>query len=308
MKPAYLHRLTLRQIEVFLAVARLRSYSRGAEELALTQPAVSAQIRQLEDVIGEALFDYLRKQLYLTPAGEVLERAGRDLVQRLVALEMELAGLRGVMQGALNVAVESSAQYFMPALLKQFCDMHPAVSVQMRVVNHAEALRGLAENADDLVVMSLIPDDRALVFVPFRENVLQPVAAPTHPLAGRRDIALLQLAGHPLLLREPGSGTRRVLELHCRQQAVRLQHVQQLGSLEAIRQGVVAGFGVAVLPHEACANELADGRLVALDVKGFPLRRSWCAVYPRGKHLTPVAQSFFRFLTGGASTDLSLRR
>jgi DNA-binding transcriptional LysR family regulator len=307
MKPAYLHRLTLRQLEVFLAVARLRGYSRAAEELALTQPAVSAQIRQLEDVIGEAVFDYLHKQLYLTPAGEVLERAGRDLVQRLVTLEMELAELRGVMQGVLNVAVESSAQYFLPALLKQFCDLHPAVSVQMRVVNHAEALRGLAENADDLVVMSLIPDDRALVFVPFRENILLPVAAPSHPLAGAGGISLLQLAAHTLLLREPGSGTRRALELHCQQQAVRLQQVQQLGSLEAVRQGVAAGLGVAVLPREACTNELADGRLVALDVKGFPLRRSWCAVYPRGKHLTPVAQAFFHFLTGGAAADLSPR-
>lgn len=298
MKPAYLHRLTLRQIEVFLAVARLRSYSRAAGELALTQPAVSAQIRQLEELVGEALFDYLGKQLYLTPAGEMMERAGRDLVQRLVTLEMELAELRGVMQGVLNVAVESSAQYFLPALLKEFCDRHPAVSVQMRVANHAEALRGLAENTDDLVVMSLIPEERALVFVPFRENVLLPVAAPAHPLAAMKDVSLLQLIGQTLLLREPGSGTRRALELHCQQQAVRLQRVQQLGSLEAVKQGVAAGLGVAVLPQEACATELADGRLVALDVKGFPLRRSWCAVHPRGKHLTPVAEAFFRFLTG----------
>src|SRR5690606_33933792 len=164
MKPAYLHRLTLRQVEVFLAVARARSYSRAAGELALTQPAVSAQVRQLEDLVGEALFDYLGKQLYLTPAGTVMERAGRDLVQRLVTLEMELAESRGVMQGALNLAIESSAQYFLPALLKKFCDEHPAVTLSMRVVNHAEALRGLAENTDDLVVMSLIPEGRALVF------------------------------------------------------------------------------------------------------------------------------------------------
>jgi len=297
MKPAYLHRLTLRQVEVFLAVARARSYSRAAGELALTQPAVSAQVRQLEDLVGEALFDYLGKQLYLTPAGEVMERAGRDLVQRLVTLEMELAESRGVMQGALNLAIESSAQYFLPALLKKFCDEHPAVTLSMRVVNHAEALRGLAENTDDLVVMSLIPEGRALVFVPFRENVLLPVAAPVHPLAAMKEISLLQLVEHTLLLREPGSGTRRALELHCQQQAVRLQRLQQLGSLEAIKQGVCAGLGVAVVPAESCATELADGRLVALDVTGFPLRRSWCAVYPRGKHLTPVAQAFFEFLT-----------
>lgn len=299
MKPAYLHRLTLRQIEVFLAVARQRSYSRAANELALTQPAVSAQIRQLEDLVGEALFDYLGKRLYLTAVGEVLERAGRDLVQRLVTLEMELAELRGVMQGALNLAVESSAQYFMPGRLKEFCDLHPAVSVQMRVVNHADALKSLAENSDDLVVMSLVPEDRALAFVPFRENMLLAVARPDHPLAGVTEISLLQLIGQTLLLREPGSGTRRAFEIYCQQQAVRWQKVQQLGSLEAVKQGVGAGLGVAVLPRESCAAELADGRLIVLNVKGFPLRRSWCAVHPRGKHLTPVAQTFLSFLTAG---------
>jgi DNA-binding transcriptional LysR family regulator len=297
MKPAYLHRLTLRQIEVFLAVARVRSYSRAAGELALTQPAVSAQIRQLEALVGEALFDYLGKQLYLTPSGEVLERAGRDLMQRLVTLEMELAEQRGVMQGALNLAVESSAQYFMPGALKTFCDLHPAVGVQMRVVNHAEALKSLAENSDDLVVMGLVPDDRALAFVPFRENTLLAVARPDHALADVTEIPLLQLVGQTLLLREPGSGTRRAFETHCHQQAVRMQRVQQLGSLEAVKQGVAAGLGIAVLPQESCATELADGRLVALDVKGFPLRRSWCVVHPRGKHLTPVAQAFLSFLT-----------
>jgi DNA-binding transcriptional LysR family regulator len=300
MKPAYLHRLTLRQIEVFLAVARLRSYSRAADELALTQPAVSAQIRQLEELVGEALFDYLGKQLYLTPIGEVMERAGRDLVQRLVALEMELAEQRGVMQGALNLAVESSAQYFMPGALKEFCDQHPAIGVQMRVVNHADALKSLAENSDDLVVMSLVPEDRALAFVPFRENTLLAVAWPDHALVGVKQISLLRLVEQTVLLREPGSGTRRAFEIHCQQQAVRMQRIQQLGSLEAVKQGVSSGLGVAVLPQEACAAEVADGRLAVLDIKGFPLRRSWCAVHPRGKHLTPVAQAFFQFLTGGS--------
>ena len=158
MKPAYLNRLTLRQIQVFLAVCRLNSYSKAAEELALTQPAVSAQIRQLEELIGEPLLDYLGKQLYLTPAGEALRRAGRDLLQRLVSLEMELSELHGVMQGTLNLAVESSAQYFMPGAIASFCAQHKAVNVELEVINHSEALRRLADNRDDLVVMGLVPD------------------------------------------------------------------------------------------------------------------------------------------------------
>lgn len=298
MKPAYLNRLTLRQIQVFLAVCRLNSYSKAAEELALTQPAVSAQVRQLEELIGEPLLDYLGKQLYLTPAGEALRRAGRDLLQRLVSLEMELSELQGVMQGTLNLAVESSAQYFMPAELATFCASHPAVSVELEVVNHSEALRRLADNRDDLVVMGLVPDDRALTFIPFRENEMVAVAAPAHPLCGQRDVPLLRLAEETLLVREPGSGTRKAFDNYCQQQQVIFRRRQQLGSLEALKRGVEANLGIAVLPRVALETELGDGRLALIDVKGLPLRRSWCAVHPRGKNLTPVAAAFLQHLTG----------
>ncbi len=301
MKPAYLHRLTLRQIEVFLAVCRHLSFSRAAEQLALTQPAVSAQVRQLEELVGEPLFDYLGRQLYLTAAGELLERAGRDLQQRLVSLEMELAEQRGVMRGALNLVAESSAQYFLPALLARFCSDYPSVELQLRVTNHAEVQKSLRENRADLVVMGLVPEDRALAFIPFRDNALIAVAAADHPLAlasAQDELTLLQLAGQTLLVREPGSGTRRAFDDHCAAQGVRFGRLQQLGSLEAVCTGVEAGFGVAVLPRDACTRALAAGSLSELRVRGLPLRRSWCAVYPRAKHLTPVAQTFLAFLTG----------
>ncbi len=301
MKPAYLNRLTLRQIQVFLAVCRLSSYSKAAQELSLTQPAVSAQIRQLEDLIGAPLLDYLGKVLYLTPAGEVLKRAGRDLLQRLVSLEMELAELEGVMQGTLSLSIESSAQYFIPAELAAFCAAHPAVSVELEVANHVELQRRLADNRDDLVVMGLLPEDQALTFVPFRDNVMVAVAASGHALAGTPAISLLRLAQETLLVRELGSGTRKAFELYCLQQGVRFERRQQLGSLEALKAGVAAQLGVAVLPQEAVAAELADGRLIALAVSGLPLRRSWCAVHPRGKNLTPVASAFLRHLTGVAA-------
>jgi LysR family transcriptional regulator, putative pyruvate carboxylase regulator len=298
MKPSYLNRLTLRQIQVFLAVCRLHSYSKAAEELALTQPAVSAQIRQLESVIGESLFDYLGKQLYLTPAGAALQRAGRDLLQRLVGLEMELAELRGVLQGTLSLAIESSAQYFMPAELSRFGAQHPAVGVVLEVVNHGEALRRLRDNLDDLVVMGQLPQDRGLAFTPFRDNELVAVAAPAHPLCGAESISLLQLSAEILLVREAGSGTRKAFDTYCNEQSVIFRQQRQLGSLEAVKRGVQAGLGIAVLPREACAAELAAGQLSLLAVRGLPLRRSWCAVHPRGKNLTPVAAAFLQHLLG----------
>jgi DNA-binding transcriptional LysR family regulator len=244
------------------------------------------------------LFDYLGKQLYLTPVGAALQRAGRDLLQRLVGLEMELAELRGVMQGTLSLAVESSAQYFIPAELSAFCSEHPAVNVVLEVVNHGEALQRLRDNLDDLVVMGQLPHDRALAFTPFRDNELIAVAAPAHHLRKVQNISLLQLSAEVLLVRETGSGTRKAFDTYCHEQSVVFRQHRQLGSLEAVKRGVQAGLGIAVLPREACAQELAAGQLMLLDVKGLPLRRSWCAVYPRGKNLTPVAAAFLRYLTG----------
>ncbi|HEY3697814.1 MAG TPA: LysR family transcriptional regulator [Spongiibacteraceae bacterium] len=297
MKSTYLNRVTLRQIQVFLTVSRLSSYSKAAEELALTQPAVSAQVRQLEDVVGAPVFDYLGKQLYLTPVGEAVQRAGRDFLQRLIGLEMELAELRGLMQGTLTIAIESSAQYFMPTELAEFCKAHPAVDVALEVVNHQVALQRLSENLDDLVVMGQVPSERALTFIPFRDNELIAVSAARHELAAQRQIPLLRLADEMLLIREAGSGTRKAFDAFCQQQSVIFSRRQQLGSLEAIKQGVRGDLGIAVLPREACARELRDGDLVVLDVRDMPLRRSWCAVYPRGKNLTPVAEAFLQHLT-----------
>jgi LysR family transcriptional regulator, putative pyruvate carboxylase regulator len=298
MKPSYLHRLTLRQIEIFQTVCRLRSYSLAAEELALTQPAVSTQVRQLENVVGEPLLSYVGKRLYLTPTGEAVEKAARDLQARLVTLEMELSELEGVIQGTLSLAIESSAQYFLPGLMKQFHDLHTAVEIQLHVMNHAEAMRRMAINQHDLTITGLVPNDRSLTFTPFRENKLVAVAAPEHPLGEADSVSLLRLAEEKLLARESGSGTRQAFEQHCLERGVRFPDTRQLGSLEALKAGVAANLGIAVLPLDACTAELAMGRLKQLAVADFPLRRSWCIVYPKGKHLTPVARQFLTFLLG----------
>ncbi|MCU5785240.1 LysR family transcriptional regulator [Alloalcanivorax marinus] len=297
MSTAYLSRLTLRQLRIFLTVCQQESYSRAAEELALTQPAVSAQVRNLEELIGEPLFDYVGRRLSLTPAGQAMRRAGQDLMQRLGQAEMELAELRGVMQGTLSLAVESSAQYFMPDRIAAFCRRHPDVEVRMRVMNHGEALKSLREERHDLTIMGLVPDDRRLSFVPFRQNRLVAVARPDHPLAGVGDVSLNRFLAFPLLVREPGSGSRRVFEALYQSRGLRPSRCQQLGSLESIKAGVRAGLGLAVLPREACDDDLEAGRLVTLIVEGLPLKRSWCVVHPRARQLTPVAEAFFQALT-----------
>ena len=291
-----LMRMTFRQLQIFRAVCESRSYSRAADEMALTQPAVSLQIRQLEELLGQPLFDYVAKKLYLTPAAEALLRASEDVFGRLEALDMQLSDLQGSLQGQLSLAVESSAKYLVPHLFAAFRAQHPEVSLQLVVVNHAQAVRRLSVSRDDLLIMSQPPGDQALDFFPFLTNPIIAVAPPQHPLCAREQLRLADLGAYPLLVREPGSGTRKACEEYCHQKRAHFAQTLEVGSTESQVEGAIAGLGLALLPRHAVRLELAQGLLRELPVTELPLQRSWCVVHPRGKHLSPVAQAFRDFI------------
>ena len=293
-----LMRITFRQLQIFRAVCETRSYSRAAEEMALTQPAVSLQIRQLEELLGQPLFDYVAKKLYLTPAAEALIKASEDVFGRLEALDMQLSDLQGSLQGQLNLAVESSAKYLVPHLFAAFRAQHPDVSLQLVVVNHSQAVRRLSQSRDDLLIMSQVPSEMALDFFPFLNNPIIAVAPPQHPLCSLEKLHLSDLAAFPLLLREAGSGTRRATEEYCHQKRAHFAQTLEVGSTEAQVEAVIAGLGLALLPRHAVRLELALEQLRELPVEELPLQRSWCVVHPRGKHLSPVAQAFRDFVRG----------
>lgn len=289
-------RMTLRQLQVFRAVCDHGSYSRAAEEMALTQPAVSLQIRQLEELIGQPLFEYVGKKLYLTEAAEALKRAGNDIFGRLESLDMQLSDLQGSLQGQLNLCVESSAKYFTPHLFAAFRQQHPEVSLSLTVVNHSLAVRRLSLSRDDLMIISQVPADMALDFLPFLNNPIVAVAPADHPLCKRGNLELQDLTAYPLLIRENGSGTRRASEDYCNQKRAHFPQTLEIGSAEAQVEGVLAGLGLALLPRHAVRLELRQGLLRELPVAELPLQRSWCAVNIRGRRLSPVAQAFLDFI------------
>ena len=303
-----LMRMTFRQLQIFRAVCESRSYSRAAEEMALTQPAVSLQIRQLEELLGQPLFDYVAKKLYLTPAAEALLRASEDVFGRLEALDMQLSDLQGSLQGQLSLAVESSAKYLVPHLFAAFRAQHPEVSLQLVVVNHAQAVRRLSVSRDDLLIMSQPPGDQALDFFPFLTNPIIAVAPPQHPLCAREQLRLADLGAYPLLVREPGSGTRKACEEYCHQKRAHFAQTLEVGSTESQVEGTIAGLGLALLPRHAVRLELAQGLLRELPVAELPLQRSWCVVHPRGKHLSPVAQAFRDFIRQERAQIAALER
>ena len=221
---------------------------------------------------------------------------GQNTHQRLDELDMELSELRGSLKGQLRVSVESSAKYLSPHLLAAFQRRHPEVSPLLRVVNRAQIIKRLTENRDDLVIMSLVPEDMALEFMPFLNNPIVAVAPAAHPACQIEHLTLKDLQEWPLLIREPGSGTRKACEEFFQQKRVHFSKTLELNSQEAQREGVVAGLGLAFLPRHAVHLELKAGVLRELPVKELPLYRSWCLVHARGKRLSPVAQAFVDFI------------
>ncbi len=287
---------TLQQLRLFEAVARHGSITRAAEEVHLTQPSVSMQVRALEDKIGQPLTEQIGKALHLTRAGEAVAIASRDVLARMQELEQALRDLEGDVAGPLSVAVVSSAKYVVPQLLGAFKRRHPRVEPRLQIANRETVLARLARNADDLCIMGQPPDEVSVIERPFLENVIVPVARPDHPLAFETAIPLSRLAREPLIRRESGSGTRKAVQALFSAQGIEAGAHLELDDVEAIKQAVVAGLGVAFLSLHALRLELAAGEVAVLDAEGFPLRRQWYAVHRKGKHLSNAARGFLDFL------------
>jgi DNA-binding transcriptional LysR family regulator len=288
--------LTLRQLKIFEAVARHLSFSRAADELHLTQPAVSMQVRSLEEAAGLPLTEQVGKRIFLTEAGAELARHARVIAQQLREAEESLMAMKGLRGGRLNIGVVSTAKYFAPRLLTAFRHLHPEVELRLGVHNRGEIVQQLADNEIDLAIMGRPPQELETVSEPFAENPLVFVAAPDHPLAKAKSIAPKQLAGESFLLREPGSGTRAAMERFLAENGVLPQRAVEMTSNETIKQAVMAGMGISFISERTIALELATGHIVRLSVAGTPLQRHWFVVHRAEKRLLPVAEAFRQFL------------
>ncbi len=284
-------RITLRQLETFATVARLGSFSRAAEALHLTQPAVSIQIRQLSETVGMPLFDQAGRSPRLTAAGEELLATTRSLDDVWNGFESAIDALRGLKRGTLRVALVTTAKYFLPRMLGAFCKRYPDISIELEIANRDRVVERLRHNEDDLYVMSYPPEDLDIVVHPFLDNELVLLAPRGHWAAERR-VSLAELAGEPFLLREPGSGSRRAIDDFARQAGVTLRVRLALGSNEALLELAGTGMGLAVISRHALGDRLEVEGLVVLDVEGFPLHRPWNLVHLRNKILPVPARAF----------------
>jgi DNA-binding transcriptional LysR family regulator len=272
---------TLRQLKVFEAVARLLSFSRAAEELHLTQPAVSTQVRKLEEHAGNALFEQFGKKIYLTPAGTELLEISRSIIAQFEAAEHAMTQFRGISGGRLNVSVISAGDYFFPHLLVEFLRRHRDVSLNFTVHNREELLEHIAQNQTDLAVMVRPPTHLDTVNQAFAPHPYVIAAAPGHALAQQRRIPRERVVREAFIVREKGSDNWNSLEDTFGSQIAQLNVAMEIRSTETIKQAVIAGMGVSFLSAHTISKELASGSLVVLDVEGFPVLLNWYVVHRR---------------------------
>lgn len=289
-------RPTLRQLQLFAAAARHRSFKEAAAEMCLSPSALSIQLKQLESEVGLPLFEQIGKRKFLTAAGRELRAGCLRLLHELEDIDMQLARMKGGISGPLRISVVTSAKFFTPHLMGAFHRRFPDVKLHLTVANRNQNLERLLANQDDLVIMAHVPEGLPTRATPFLDNPLIVIAPAEHPLAGRKRIPLGALSGMEFLVRENGSGTRMAMEEIFEREGVEVINLMELGSSEAVKQGVIAGLGLSVLSRHCVWLELRSGYIRELDIEGFPEMGKWYAVHMPGKRLSPPAAAFLDFI------------
>ncbi|MGF1492776.1 MAG: LysR substrate-binding domain-containing protein [Microcoleaceae cyanobacterium] len=287
---------TLHQLRVFETVARHGSFTKAAEELMITQPTVSAQMKHLSQVIELPLFEQIGRQLYLTDAGQELLDTCRAIFDKLDLFEMKVNDWKGMKRGRLKIAVVTTAKYFIPRLLGSFCQQCPEVEIALQVVNHQDLIQRMEANLDDLYILSQLPHDPELKSEPFLDNPLVVVARHDHPLAKKAKIPIAALAEESFIMREAGSGTRQAVQKLFDKHEISARVRLELGSNEAIKQAIVGGLGISVLSRHTLAPAAENSELTTLNVQCFPIQQRWYAAHLTGKQLSVVAQTFYEYL------------
>ena len=293
--------LTFRQLKVFEAVSRHLNYTSAAKELHLSQPAVSMQIKQLEEQTDMPLIEKMGKKLYLTEVGQEMYSYARSTLQQLVDLEETLAQMKTMQQGHLKLAVASTANHFVIRLLARFSKEYPKISISLDVTNRSSLLDLLDKNECDLVIMGRPPEGHNLIASPFLENPLVVVCNPEHYLASKEQVSLKELSREEFVIREPGSGTRSVIEQFFANHNLKFKTKMDMSNNRAIKHAAEEGLGLAIVSMHTLEVELKAKTLKIVNVKGFPIYRHWYVVQREGKRLSPIATVFRDYIMQNAN-------
>ncbi len=297
---------TFKQLKILEAVAKYRSYTLAAKHAHLTQPAVSMQMKQLEDMVGLPLFERLGKQVGLTEAGEELLRYAESIHENMREAREVLQELKGLKRGKLHLTMASTANYFAPQLIAAFRHEFPHVRINLAVTNRSGLLHAMEHNCTDMAIMGQPPKGHALNGIPFMDNPLVVIASPNHFLAQEKKILLKDLADEAFIVREPDSGTRMAAERFFAEHNLELMAGMVMNRSEAIKQAVMAELGLGIVSLHTIEMELALERLVVLNVEHFPIMRQWHIVHRQGKRFAAIPEAFKNFAIAQAESLISL--
>ncbi len=288
--------ITLKQLKILEAIVANVSYTQAAKSLFMTQPAISMQVKQMEEQIGLPLFDRDGKKVSPTQAGRELLYYAENIRQQLEEAAQVMEELKGMKRGKLHLTMASTANYFAPQLIAAFHHQYPAAQVTLDVSNRTGLLNALDHNDTDMVIMGTPPQSHKLTGIPFIDNPLVVIAAPSHPLAKRQKIRLAEVANEPFIVREGDSGTRMAVEAFFAQHDLQLITSMEMNRSEAIKQAVMAELGLGIVSLHTIEMELALKRLTILNVEDFPIMRQWHIVHRSGKRFAAIPEAFKNFV------------
>jgi len=291
-----MRRYTLRQLDTFIEVARQLSISRAASALHVSQPAVSMQLRQLEDVLGMPLYEQAGRGIVLTEAGQEVLAHAQAATAQLRQMEDAMAARRGIRKGRVDLGMVSTAKYFVPMLLVLFRKKFPDIEITLQIHNRERIMQLLLLGEVDLVIMGRAPEAIDCVASAFATNPLGVICAPEHPLSRRRNAPPAILDGQVFVVRETGSGTRQAMERLFGEHGIRPRIAMEMPSNETIKQAVMAGMGMSFLSLRTIRQELASGHLVLVDIQGLPIVRHWHITHLAARRLSPAAAAFKDFI------------
>jgi DNA-binding transcriptional LysR family regulator len=295
---------SFRQLQTFHTVARLGSVSMAADELHLSQSAVSIQIGELESAFNTPLVMRTGRGVRLTEAGEMLDRYAVRMLSLWAETTDEMSSLLGEFSGTLRIGAVTTAEYWLPRLLVSFAADNPKIKIKLHVGRRDEIVRGLAAQEIDIAVMGQPPPELNIAAAPFAKNPVGFVAAPDHPLMSQPNLTLAALAETRMLVREPGSGTRATVERLFKEAGLRLRIGSELSGNESLKQMCLAGHGPAYLSLYTCLPELSAGRLALLPLPNNPFERDWFHVRLFAKPVPALAMGFERFLCQKGQSEI----
>ena len=287
---------TLNQLNIFLKIYQTKSITKAAEELFLSQPAVSIQLRNFQQQFDIPLTEIVGRKLYVTAFGKEVALAAENILNEVYKINYKTQSFKGKLTGRLTISVVSTGKYVIPFFLADFLKTNSGVDLSLDVTNKTKVIESLQKNEVDFSLVSVLPDNLSIDRLELMQNKLYLITNNDHVFKKKKyqDKSILETL--PLIYREEGSGTRYVMEKYLNEQSISIRKKMELTSNEAVKQAVIAGLGCSIMPLIGIKNELQNGELQIVPIKEFPLKSTWNLVWLKEKKLSPVANAFLEYL------------